>query len=103
MNVRNYAIDSKWELDKQYLLQIDSAAITDIYELNNKKLEARFSIKPMDTYGIIYARIEEPEKDWLIEVINSNGIIVQRHYVPQNGKAGFRYLYPAEYMSYNFV
>ncbi len=98
MNVRNYAIDSKWELDKQYLLQIDSAAITDIYELNNKKLEARFSIKPMDTYGIIYARIEEPEKDWLIEVINSNGIIVQRHYVPQNGKAGFRYLYPAEYM-----
>ncbi len=48
-----FAIDYKWEPEKQYELHIDSAAISSIYNLKNNKLKADLKIKSLDEYSAL--------------------------------------------------
>lgn len=48
-----YAVDYKWEPEKSYTLQIDSAAISSIYGFKNNKLQADIKVKSLEEYSSI--------------------------------------------------
>lgn len=97
MLIRRYAINHEWEPGFNYQLEIDSAAIKDLYGLVNKPIKTEFTVKPLDSYGTVYMNIIEPQPNWLVQVLNRNDIVVQQASIPSNGKLGFRYLNPGEY------
>ena len=97
MAIRHYAIDHEWEPGLSYQLEIDSAAILDIYGLVNHPIKAAFSVKPINSYGTVFMKIIDPQSNWLVQVLNRNDVIVQQASVPENGKRGFRYLNPGDY------
>jgi len=48
-----FAVDYKWEPEKLYEFNIDSAAIKSIYNLKNNKLNADIKIKSLDEYSAL--------------------------------------------------
>jgi len=98
LSILNYTIRNDWEPGVQYEMIIDSAAIWDIYGLYNDSINAKFSVKSLDSYGTIYMKIENPQENWLVQVLNRSDVVVQQAYIPASGKLGFRYLNPGEYM-----
>ena len=97
-SILNYTIKNKWEPGVNYEMIIDSAAIEDIYGLMNDSIIAKFSVKPLDSYGKVFLNIVNPHENWLVQIINRKDIIVQQSYAPKSGKLGFRYLNPGDYM-----
>ncbi|TAJ14859.1 hypothetical protein DMA11_03805 [Marinilabiliaceae bacterium JC017] len=98
MNIRNYYIMHNWEPGATYEVAIDSAAIRDIYDLVNKPVKNSFSIKELESYGILYLQINNPQKTWLVQVLDTKEQIIQESYLPSNGKIAFQYLKPGDYM-----
>ena len=96
--IRKYYILSKWEPGGSYEMTIDSAAVEDIYHKINFPVNIKFKIKKLEDYSKIFVQLPSPQKDWLLQVINSKEIIVQQGYVPENGKIAFQYLSPGDYM-----
>ena len=98
LNIRKYYILHKWEPGAAYIFTIDSAAIEDIYHIINFPIKKQFKVKKLSDYSKIFVQLESPEKDWLLQIINSKERVVQQGYVPQSGKIAFQYLTPGDYM-----
>jgi uncharacterized protein (DUF2141 family) len=98
LNVRKYYILANWEPGGSYQYTIDSAAIEDLYHLKNFPVNNSFKIKKEEDYGEIYIHIDQPENNWLVQVLDSKESIVQQAYLPENGKLAFVYLRPGSYM-----
>ncbi len=99
MRIRRYAFDFDRVAGGNYIVEMDSAAFTDIYGLVNAPVKQRVAVKTEDSYGIFYLNINEPQKNWLVQVLDSQEKIVRRASVPSNGKIGFRYLKPGKYFA----
>ncbi|MCU4156405.1 Ig-like domain-containing protein [Carboxylicivirga sp. A043] len=97
--ILNYTIKSNWEPGVKYEMIIDSAAIFDIYGLYNDSINSQFTIKTIDSYGLIRIQVLNPQDNWLVQLINRKDVIVQQTYIKnESGKIGFRYINPGEYM-----
>ena len=97
--ILNYTIKSDWEPGVKYEMIIDSAAIFDIYGLYNDSINSQFTIKTIDSYGLIRIQVLNPQDNWLVQLINRKDVIVQQTYIKnESGKIGFRYINPGEYM-----
>lgn len=96
--IRQYAVDFKREAGSAYVVEIDSAAFTDIYGVSNKPVRQRFTVSAADTYATLYIEVAQPDKSWVLEVLDRQENIVRTSKVPTNGKMGFRYLRPGDYL-----
>ncbi|WP_430810785.1 MULTISPECIES: Ig-like domain-containing protein [unclassified Carboxylicivirga] len=98
-SILDYTIRNEWEPGVKYEMIIDSAAIYDIYGLNNDSINLQFSVKSLDSYGLIRIQILNAQDDWLVQLLNRKEAVVQQTYIPnESGKIGFRYINPGEYM-----
>ncbi len=99
VNLRHKAIKADWIAGDEYRLEIDSAAIRDIYGLQCDKTEAKFNVTKLDKYGTLYIVVTNIPNNALLQLVNTNGdIVFRQNRVPANGKVAFRYLKPGEYM-----
>ena len=97
--ILNYTLKNEWEAGVKYEMIIDSAAIADIYGLLNDSINAQFSVKSLESYGKIFIQILNPHENWLVQILNRKEVVVQQTYITnKEGKIGFRYLNPGEYM-----
>lgn len=97
--ILNYTIKNEWEPGVRYEMIIDSAAIYDIYGLNNDSINSQFTVKSLDSYGLMRIQILNHQSNWLVQILNRKDAIVQQAYIKRkSGKIGFRYLNPGEYM-----
>lgn len=97
LRVRRFEVKFKRDAGEKYLLTADSAAFVDVYGIATKELKQNIQIKKEDSYGTFYIEIENPNKQWLLQVLNGKEEVVRQQKVPVNGKMGFRYLKPADY------
>lgn len=98
IRIRRFVIDFDREPGLSYLFEADSAAFTDIYGLTTDAIKQTFSVKTEDNYGIFYVGIDHPKTNWLLEVLNKQEQIIRKSAVPANGKIGFRFLRPGDYL-----
>lgn len=99
VNLKTVRIKAKWQPGEQYVLAVDSAAISDIYDLACLKKEYNVSTPALDKYGTLYIEVDSVPENALLQLVDEKGTSVFRqNYVPKNGKLAFRYLKPKEYM-----
>ena len=100
VNLRRKALRAKWEDGAEYKLVIDSAAVYDIYDLQCKAIESKFTVTKLDKYGTLYINVDSIPTDALLQLVKPGKTeeVVRQNYLPANGKVAFRYLKPGEYM-----
>lgn len=98
VNICRKALKIKWEPGAEYRLDIDSLAATDIYGLWNGPFSQAVKVTTMDKYGVLYIDVDSVPANALLQIVDGKGNVVRQNYLKPNGKAGFRYLKPADYM-----
>lgn len=88
----------KWEPGAEYKIEIDSASVYDIYGLWNGPLAQSFKVNTLDKYGVLYIDVDSVPANALLQITDSKGNVVRQNYLKPNGKAGFKFLKPADYM-----
>ena len=97
INLKRKALKTDWIAGDEYKLEIDSACIYDIYGLQNDKKESKISVATLDKYGTMYIVIDSVPEHALLQLLN-NDKVTRQNVVPANGKVGFKYLKPGDYM-----
>ena len=69
LKIREFRLDYKWQPEKNYSLEVDSAAINSIYGLHNDKIEKKFSVREEDFYGKILLKLENVTTPVVIQLI----------------------------------
>lgn len=97
INIRRKLLKAPWIAGDEYRLVIDSAAISDIYGLSCDSTCLKIEITTLDKYGTLYINVDSVPENGLLQLLDSKGNVVRQVYLPQNGKAAFKYLNPSEY------
>lgn len=91
-------VKAKWEPGEVYKIVIDSASVSDIYDLQNDKYESQISVTSLDKYGTLYVDVDSVPANALLQLLDSKGMVRRQSYLKPNGKAGFRYIPQGDYM-----
>lgn len=91
---RQYEILASWEPEKEYKLQIDSAAILGLYGLHTNKVEQTLKVKKQDQYGTLLLNLPGVEQTCIVELLDSSGKVLRQQAVTPEGTADFYYLAP---------
>jgi hypothetical protein len=91
---RQYEILASWEPEKEYQLQIDSAAFTGLYGLQTNKVEQTLKVKKLDEYGTLLLNLPGVEQTCIVELLDSSGKVLRQQTVTPEGTADFYYLAP---------
>ncbi len=97
LNKRRYSLSRIWTPGARYVFVADSASIEDVYGLKCDSIGIQFSVKTIDSYGVMLISITDPGTNWLVQLLNSSGKVIRKKYVPESGKFGFQYLKPGKY------
>ncbi|MDE5639866.1 MAG: Ig-like domain-containing protein [Odoribacter sp.] len=66
--LRCYGLKVDWKPEKEYKLVIDSARITDIYGHHNNRLEKKFKVRGVESYGKIILHAKGGEGQVLLQL-----------------------------------
>ncbi len=95
---RRYSVKTKWNPGASYLFTVDSAAIEDVYGLKCDSIGKQFSVKSIESYGLLLIDMGMPGNDeWLVQLLNSSDKVVGQKYIPKSGKFAFQYIKPGKY------
>lgn len=96
---RTYRIAFPWEAETSYLLEIDSAACTNIYGVASQKVKKQFTTQKEDYYGRIILNLTAAEENVIAQLLdNSKEEKVLRTIAARGEKqVTFDYLSPAKY------
>ncbi len=96
-NIRTYEMLAEWQPGCEYSLELDSAAITDIYGKTTEALKIGFRVKALDEYGTLQVNIPALSGKNIIAQLLEQGGKVVKEYTTNDGVARFWYLDEKEY------
>ena len=91
---RQYEILAEWKPDKEYQLNIDSAAIVGLYGLHTNKVSQTLKVKKIESYGALLFNLEGANSNVIVELLDNGGKVLRRQNVTPEGTADFYYLNP---------
>lgn len=95
-DLKVYNIYADWEVDGNYKLRVDSAAVTGLYGLITNKTENAFKIKPLEEYGQLFYTVMGVDTTAFVELLDERDNVV-RTVDLIDGHADFYYLNPGKY------
>ncbi len=99
-NNRKYWISYPWEFATNYKLTIDSMAVTTVYDLPSKKLEAEFKTQEEEHYGKIILSVRNVVFPTIIQLLSddSKENVIRSTVIEKDGEVTFPYLEPQKYL-----
>lgn len=91
---RKYEILADWKPEKEYQLEMDSAAITGLYGLHTDKVKKEMKVKKLDEYGTLLFNVRGIDEKGIVELLDNAGKVIRRQPVTSEGTADFYYLLP---------
>ena len=91
---RRYEILADWQPEREYQLNIDSAAITGLYGLHSNKVKQEMKVKKLDEYGTLLFNIRGIGEKGIVELLDKSGSVIRSQSVTPDGTADFYYLAP---------
>lgn len=102
-SVRNYTLKAEWRPGVEYSLEIDSAAIEDIYGHVSGPIKKGIKVKSNDELSSLTVNISGiADTTIVVQLLNSSDAVV-REAVVEDGSADFYYLNPGTYYMRAFV
>ncbi len=98
VDICHKALKIKWQPGAEYRIEIDSASVYDIYGKWNDRISQSVKVTDLDKYGTLYIDVDSVPANALLQITNAKGVVIRQNYLKANGKAGFKYLKPADYM-----
>ncbi len=98
VDLKRKALKHDWQPGNEYKIEIDSAAVYDIYDLPCKAGAYSFKIIELDKYGTLYVDVDSAPANSLLQLVDKKDVVVRQRKVPDNGKVAFRYLKASTYM-----
>ena len=95
-DLKVYNIYADWEVDGNYKLRVDSAAVTGLYGLTTNKTENAFKIKPLEEYGQLFYTVMGVDTTAFVELLDERDNVVRTVNLI-DGHADFYYLNPGKY------
>ena len=103
-NIRKYEITAEWKLGSEYSLEIDSAAVTDIYGLSINAIKQGLKVPLEDEYSSLVINLSgiHDTASIVVQLLNNSDAVV-RQAKASEGTAEFNYLTPGKYYIRAFV
>ena len=93
-----FRLMGEWRPGQQYVIVVDSAAMTSVFGHRNRRMEQKFNIAKDDEFGSFFVNVQGLDGDTtaIVELLDGRGKVVRRCRAPQ-GRADFFYLKPGDY------
>ena len=102
-SIRSYQIIADWKPEAEYSLEIDSAAIEDIYGLTIKAFKQGLKVKSEDEFSTLLVNLSGiGDTTVIVQLINSSDAVV-KEMKAENNSAKFLYVTPGKYYLRAFV
>ena len=102
-SIRSYQITADWKPEAEYSLEIDSAAIEDIYGLSIKPFKQGLKVKSEDEFSTLLVNLSGIQDTAIIvQLLNSSDAVV-KEVKAKNNSAKFLYVTPGKYYLRAFV
>ena len=102
-NIRSYILTADWKPETEYSLEIDSAAIEDIYGLVTGPVKQGMKVKSEDDYSTLTVNLSGIQDTAIIvQLLTSSESVVMQNKA-KNGVAEFYYVNPGKYYLRAFV
>lgn len=94
----SFRLMGEWRPGQQYVIVVDSAAMTSVFGHRNRRVEQKFNIAKDDEFGSFFVNVQGLDGDTtaIVELLDGRGKVVRRCRAPQ-GRADFFYLKPGDY------
>lgn len=94
----SFRLMGEWRPRQQYVIVVDSAAMTSVFGHRNRRMEQKFNIAKDDEFGSFFVNVQGLDGDTtaIVELLDGRGKVVRRCRAPQ-GRADFFYLKPGDY------
>lgn len=94
--ILEYSIFAEWRPEETYSITIDSASVFGLYGLHNNKESQELKFKPIEQYSIFTVNVQNPNPNYLVELLDQNGSPIRSGYL-EDGRIDFFFLYPGKY------
>ncbi len=94
--ILEYSIFAEWRPEETYSITIDSASVSGLYGLHNNKESQELKFKPIEQYSIFTVNVQNPNPNYLVELLDQNGSPIRSGYL-EDGRIDFFFLYPGKY------
>ena len=71
-NVRRVYVDAEWKPGTEYLIEIDSAVVNDIYGRHNDKVETKLNLRKKEYYGTLNLTVSGVQGNVLIQIYKTS-------------------------------
>lgn len=97
-DIKSFQLYAEWRPNQQYQFVADTAAFTNIFGKESNKIDNKFSVKPLESFGAIFIRLELAQNDSnaIVQLLNSSDKAVKT-VKAVNNRADFFFLTPGTY------
>jgi len=97
-SILRYVVNFKMESDYDYVLTLDTLAITSLYQNNNDSTTFKFKTQKEDYYGTIKMNLSNVNDQMIVQLLDPKENLVQQKIIDKNQIVVFNYLNPGKYM-----
>ena len=102
--LRYYEIRADWQPEREYSLEIDSAAFVDIYGLVSNEFRQGIKVKSLDEYSTLVMQLSGiKDSNIVVQLLDKSENVVQQVKAEADGSAAFFYINPAVYYVRAFI
>ena len=102
--LRVYELLADWQPDREYSLEIDSAAFTSIYGLVSKEYKQGIKVRSLDEYASVQLQVSGVRDTGLVvQLLDKSDKVVKEVRTDRNGSAEFFYITPGTYYARAYV
>ena len=102
--LRRYEMIVDWHPDREYSLEIDSAAFVDIYGLASKPYKEGIKVKSLEEYATLLMQIKGTDQKRVVaQLLDGNDKVVEEARMESDGSAQFYYIKPGTYYCRAYV
>ena len=95
-NVREYILYAEWRPEKEYKLEIDSAAFQGLYGVSSKRFEQTLMFRSLDDYSTLRLNIPGTGNNAVVELLTSGDVPVASQRT-NNSRCTFFFITPGKY------
>ena len=92
-----YTLYAEWQPDVKYSITVDSAAVTGIMGLCNKKVKTDIRVRKLEEFGTLIVNLVTPDTCMIVQLLNASDKVVVQQKASKEGVAEFYYLKPETY------